>query len=204
MRKLKNRELDELKSMGFGLWELKTLRNLINELAAENRQEVENGEAVKMFIADIENHYADYQRLRSKIDQLREDESRFRTLMVGMGPIGPAVSSYLSRMPTANDMREVIKLLGEYPKATRFDSSTAAAGSEKHSQIAVQTGSASSNQIDEQKDGPKTSGPKPNEIGSTASNAELVAYETDPEKKRDDRLRPPRPPSLLKSKRLLG
>ena len=35
-RKLKNRELDELKSMGFGLWELKTLRNMINELGAQN------------------------------------------------------------------------------------------------------------------------------------------------------------------------
>jgi hypothetical protein len=54
--KIKIRELDELKSMGFGLWELKTLRNLIIELATESGEEAEKGNEVKRFIDDIENY----------------------------------------------------------------------------------------------------------------------------------------------------
>ena len=142
IRKLKNRELEELKNMGFGLWELKILRNLISELAAENGQEVENGEAVKRFIADIENYYPDYQKLRGKLNQLRHDESLYRALMVTMGPIGSAVSSYLSRKPTEDDIREVLKLIGEYPKATRPDYSIAGRNKQPL-QTAVQTGLAS-------------------------------------------------------------
>jgi hypothetical protein len=157
----------------------------------------------KTFIADIENHYADYKKLRSRLNQLRDDESLYRSLMVTMGPIGSAVSSYLSKKPTESDIREVLKILGEYPKATRPDSSMA--GTNKPpSQPAVQTGMVSSNQIDEQKDGMKTNGPKPNETDSIASEAEIVACETDPGKKMDPSSLPIRPPSMRKEKRLLG
>jgi len=59
-RRLKNAELNSLKSMGFGLAELKTLRNLIVEFASENGQPTENGEAVRNFISNIEDHHYDY------------------------------------------------------------------------------------------------------------------------------------------------
>jgi len=180
MRKLKNREIDELKSMGFGLWELKTLRNLITELATENGQEVENGEVVKRFIADIENHYTDYLRLRSKVNQLRYDESMFRTLMVTMGHLGPTISSYLGRKPTENEVREVIKLIEGYPKATTLVDSSTVRSNEEPTQSAVQAGTASSNQVDGQKEWMKTNGPRRSQTDSTPSNANLVAYETNP------------------------
>jgi hypothetical protein len=76
--KLKNKELEELKKMGFGLWGLKTLRNLVAELAIENGQPVERGEAVKMFVSDIEKYYPDYLRLRGKVNQLKADEAALR------------------------------------------------------------------------------------------------------------------------------
>jgi hypothetical protein len=58
-RKLKNRELDELKETGFGPWDLKVLRNLVVELAIENGQPAQNWLAVKKFVSDIESHYPD-------------------------------------------------------------------------------------------------------------------------------------------------
>lgn len=45
-RRIKNAELESLKRMGFGLVELKILYNIIVELAAENGQSADDGEAV--------------------------------------------------------------------------------------------------------------------------------------------------------------
>lgn len=46
--------------MGFGLKGLKILRNVITEIAAENGMSVENNEAIRRFLFDVENHYDDY------------------------------------------------------------------------------------------------------------------------------------------------
>jgi hypothetical protein len=64
-RRLKNKELDELKEMGVGLRHLKILRRLITEVATEEEEKgsqgiEENGHAMKNFISDIENYYDDY------------------------------------------------------------------------------------------------------------------------------------------------
>lgn len=136
-RRLKNRELDELKQMGFGLWDLKVLRNLVTELAIENGQGVENGVAVKRFVSDIESHYTDYLRLRERVSQLRDDETRFRLMMVAIGPLGPTVSSFLSRKPSNDDIVEVIKLIESYPKSTsaNFSSNKDDVHSETGSQV---------------------------------------------------------------------
>ncbi len=198
-RKLKNRELDELKSMGFGLWELKTLRNLINELGTVNGLEVKNGEAVKRFISDIENHYADYLRLRNKVKQLRDDESLCRNLLGAMGSLGPAISSYLGRKPTGNDIREVIKLIDEHPKATNLVDKSIAEGIKKPSQSAVQVDSPTSDQIDEEKLGIKKIRPEPSDMDSNPTNADLVAHETSLRNKRNRRR--PHPPRMSKINR---
>ena len=197
-RKLKNRELDELKSMGFGLWMLKTLRNMINELGAQNELEVKNGEAVKRFFSDIEDHYADYLKLRSKVKQLRDNEELIRLILVAMGGLGPSISSYLGRKPTANDIREVIRIIEGYPKATVLvDNSIAEGNQERSSQSLVQVDSASSNQIDEQTNGIKNARHIPSETVLT------VAHETNLKNKKDTRLLPPRPPMIPKPKRHL-
>jgi septin family protein len=48
---------------------------LITEVAIENGQPVENDEAVKRFISDIENHYDDYLRLRNKVSRLKVQDA---------------------------------------------------------------------------------------------------------------------------------
>ena len=70
-RRLKNSELDLLKSMGFGLEEFKTLRSVIVEFASEKGQLAEEGIAVRDFMSDIESHHFDYTRLRKTVDQLK-------------------------------------------------------------------------------------------------------------------------------------
>jgi hypothetical protein len=109
--------------MGFGLWDLKLLRNLVTELAHENGQEdvKDNAAVVKKFISDIENHYDDYLHLREKVGQLKEDEETYRAFMVRMGPLGPAVSSFLRRGPTRDDIQKVIKLIEGYYPQTNFE-----------------------------------------------------------------------------------
>ncbi len=128
-RRLKNRELDELKQMGFGLWELKVLRNLVTELAVENSKGIENGKGienaaqVKGFISDMESHYPDYLRLRDRISELKTEESNLRTLMVAVGHLGPTISAFLHRNPSQDDIREVIEVIEGYPKAAATNSS---------------------------------------------------------------------------------
>jgi hypothetical protein len=199
-RKLKNRELDELRNMGLGLWEFKTLRNLINEIGIENGLEVKNGEAVKRFISDIENHYADYLRLRNKVKQLRDEESLCRNLLGAIGGLGPAISSYLARKPTGNDIREVIKLIDEHPKATNLVATSTAEAIVEPSQSAVQVGSASSDQIDEVKDGIEKIRPELSDMDSNPTNSDHAAYETSLGNKRNIR-KYPHPPRMPKLKR---
>ena len=116
-KKYKNMELDELKKLGFGLWNLKTLRNLVTELAIENEEAAEGGgEALKIFFSDIENHYPDYLRLRDKVNRLRADETALRGHIRAMDDIGPAISSFLQMKPTQDDIREVIELLEGSPR----------------------------------------------------------------------------------------
>lgn len=100
-----------------------TLRNLVTELATENGKAVEGEEAAKTFVSDIENHYPDYLRLRSNVNQLKADEAALRDLPIATEGLGAAVSVYLRRKPTASDIKEVTMLLEGYPKAPTGSSS---------------------------------------------------------------------------------
>jgi hypothetical protein len=95
--RLKNSELDTLKEMGFGLKELKILRNLITEFAAENGLSVENKEAVRLFISDVENHCDDYAQLRSKVSQLESQKSTIILALALYSRLGEARSSFIRR-----------------------------------------------------------------------------------------------------------
>ena len=121
-----------------------------------------------------------------------------------MGGLGPSISSYLGRKPTANDIREVIRVIEGYPKATVLvDNSVAEGNQERSSQSRVQVDSTSSNQIDEQTNGIKSARHMPSETVSNPTDQELVAHETNLKNKRDTRLLPPRPPVIPKPKRHL-
>jgi hypothetical protein len=93
-RRLKNSELDGLKEMGFGLKELKILRNLITEIAAEKGRSIENNEAVRKFISDIEDHYDDYLRLRDKVSQLESAKSTMLAFLGASSRLGEAALSF--------------------------------------------------------------------------------------------------------------
>jgi hypothetical protein len=115
-RRLKNSELDTLKEMGFGLKELKIFRNLITEFAAENGLSAENKyEIVRRFFSDFENHYDDYLRLREKVSQLEAEKSYIMLTLPLYSRLGEAVSSFIRRGATQNDIKNVIKMIEEYP-----------------------------------------------------------------------------------------
>lgn len=107
-RKLKNNELESLKEMGFGLRELKTLRNIICESAAENGQSTENCDAVKNFISDIENHHHDYLSLRRKVDDLKDQQSTIFALNAAASDLGMASMAFLSKNGITNDDVKII------------------------------------------------------------------------------------------------
>jgi phage-related minor tail protein len=96
-RRLKNSELDGLKEMGFGLKDLKILRNLITEIAAEKGRSIENNEAVRKFISDIEDHYDDYLRLRDKVSQLESAKSTMLAFLGASSRLGEAALSFIRR-----------------------------------------------------------------------------------------------------------
>jgi hypothetical protein len=113
--RLKNSELDKLKSMGFGLRELKTLRNLATEIMAESGQSVLKGQGVKELITDIEKHHDDYLHLRNKVSELKTYEE---TLLAGLTMIprlGAAAQSFIRRGATNDDIKEMISILSAYP-----------------------------------------------------------------------------------------
>jgi hypothetical protein len=116
-RRLKNKELEELKEMGVGLRHLKILKGLITEVATEEKGSQgteENGQAMKDFISDIENYYDDYLHLRRKVGKLKADVELFRGLLIAMGPLGPTISSFFSRRPTIDEIEKMIKMIEDF------------------------------------------------------------------------------------------
>lgn len=114
-RRLKNKELESLKSMGFGLQELKTLCNIIVELGEENGQSKGNGEIVKQFISDIENHHYDYLRLRHKIDELEKQKLIITALNHSTSILGEASRRFLCKKGiTLDDVKNVITIMDLY------------------------------------------------------------------------------------------
>lgn len=113
--RLKTSELDILKEMGFGLRELRIVRNLANEMAAGEGKYAERGLVVREFISDIENHHYDYLRLRNKVSELKAQESNFLSILGASSRLGNAVSSFLSRKPTGNDIKDLIEMIEVLP-----------------------------------------------------------------------------------------
>jgi hypothetical protein len=204
LSKMRIRELDELKDMGFGLRELKSLRNLIIELAAKSGGEADKRNVVKRFIDDIEIYLADYLALRSKVKQLKQDCDSFCLLLATMGRLGPSISSYLRRNPTKNDIRELIGVIEGYPKTTTIgNTSSSAIRNEAPSQSVVQTNLPPSHLINEQEEDIKIKG-LDRETASNLTSAKPFFFEKKPRRKSNLPLNPPHPPLLPKPSRLSG
>jgi hypothetical protein len=204
LSKMRIRELDELKDMGFGLRELKSLRHLLSELAAENGGDAEKGNSVKRFIDDIEIYYADYLALRSKVEQLSHNYELFCLLLGTMSGLGPSISSYLRKNPTKNDIRELIGVIEGYPKTTTIgNTSSSAIRNEAPSQSVVQTNLPPSHLVNEQEEDIKIKG-LDRETASNLTSAKPFFFEKKPRRKSNLPLNPPHPPLLPKPSRLSG
>jgi hypothetical protein len=114
-RRLKNAELDSLKSLGFGLREFKTLNSLIVELATENGQSTENGIGVRNFISDVENHLYDYLRLRKAVEGLKNREALSITLPSKQSRLGRAADALLRKKGIRDDdINNIIEIMESY------------------------------------------------------------------------------------------
>ena len=122
-RRLKNAELDSLKKMGLGLREFKILHSLIVELATENGKSTENGDAVKNFISDVENHHYDYIRLRKAVEDLKNRQELFIALTSKQSRLSKAIDALLRKKGTTDeDVSNIIDIMELY---TSEDTSSA-------------------------------------------------------------------------------
>lgn len=71
--KLRNSELDAIKSMGFGLSHLKRLHYLLDEVSKEAGLPTEENAAVIKFFQELEEHYDVYVNLGKKVDERRAE-----------------------------------------------------------------------------------------------------------------------------------
>ena len=101
--------------MGFGLGELKTLHDIVVEFANENGQSTNDGEAVRNFISDIENHRHDYLRLRTKTEELKNIQSILTTFNTAASKLGEASMTFLRKRGIAqDDIKNVIRIMELY------------------------------------------------------------------------------------------
>ena len=102
--------------MGFGLVELKILYDIIVEFAAENGQSADDGEAVKKFISDIENHHY---HLRNKLYDLKNQQSIILTFNAAASSLGQASMNFLRKKGiTPDDVENMIKEMKGYTPST--------------------------------------------------------------------------------------
>jgi hypothetical protein len=106
---------DELKAMGFGLKELKLLRNTINEIAEANK--IPADQAQQKFYKDIEEHYDDklgfelqLNKLRSEISTINMNLSVSRTALLAQPLVAPPLQRLFSKGVVEQDIIELANL----------------------------------------------------------------------------------------------
>jgi hypothetical protein len=119
---LKIMEIKNLKSMGFGLRELKQLYHTLQEIAEENGLPLSDGSAKTRFFAEIENNYDAVLGFEIKLAKLRVDYERLseaRNLMASriekIPYVGSAIASLLRRGLHEDDIIKVANLLDSHP-----------------------------------------------------------------------------------------
>jgi cell division protein FtsB len=107
---------DELQYMGFGLKELKLLRNTINEIAYANK--IPTDQAQQKFYKDIEEEYDDklgfelqLNKLRSEIAIVNINLNVLRTALLAQPLVGPSLQRLFSRGIVEQDIVELANLL---------------------------------------------------------------------------------------------
>jgi hypothetical protein len=106
---------DELQEMGFGLKELKLLRNTINEIAEANN--IPRNQAQQKFFTDIKEHYDDklglelqLNRLRSEIFTVNINLNVLRTALLAQPLVAPSLQRLFSKGVVEKDIVELANL----------------------------------------------------------------------------------------------
>jgi hypothetical protein len=106
---------DELQNMGFGLKELKLLRNTINEIAYANN--IPADQAQQKFYKDIEEQYDDklgfelqLNKLRSEISTVNINLNFSRTALISQPLVGPSLQRLFSKGVGEQDIVELANL----------------------------------------------------------------------------------------------
>lgn len=107
---------DELQDKGFGLKELKQLRNTINEIAEANN--ISKDQAGQKFYNDIEEDYDVKLGLESKLDKLRSDIvivnanlNVSRITLLAQPLVGPSLQRLFSKGLVEQDIVELVNIL---------------------------------------------------------------------------------------------
>jgi hypothetical protein len=109
---------DELQDMGFGLKELKQLRNTINEIANANANNIPKNQAGQKFYNDIEEEYDNKLGFESKLDKLRSDIVTVNTnlnfsrmVLLAQPLVGPSLQRLFSKGLVEQDIVELANIL---------------------------------------------------------------------------------------------
>jgi hypothetical protein len=109
---------EELKSMGFGLKELKLLHNTINETAEANK--IPADQAQQKFYKDIEEQYDDKLGFESQLNKLRSEIAIVdinlnisRTALLAQPLVGPSLQRLISKGIVEQDIIELVNFLFE-------------------------------------------------------------------------------------------
>ena len=107
---------DELQAMGFGLKELKQLRNTFNEIACANN--ILKDQAGQKFYKDIEEEYDNKLGFESKLDKLRSDIVTVNTnlnfsrmVLLAQPLVGPSLQRLFSKGLVEQDIVELANIL---------------------------------------------------------------------------------------------
>jgi hypothetical protein len=135
---------DELQAMGFGLKELKLLRNTITEIAYANN--IPNDQAQQKFYKDIVEHYDDklgfelqLNKLQSEISTVNMNLNVSRTALLAQPLVGPSLQRLFSKGVVEQDIIELANLLFERSNGadggsgrTNIDRQSLVSGLQKH------------------------------------------------------------------------
>jgi hypothetical protein len=126
---------DELRNMGFGLKELKLLRDTINEIAQANN--IPADQAQQKFYKDIEEQYDDKLGFELQLNKLRSEIAIFntnlnvsRTALLAQPLVGPSLQRLFSRGIVEQDIVELANL---------FERSNAVNGSGNCTKLDIQS-----------------------------------------------------------------
>ena len=129
-----------LKTMGYGLKELKILWHTINEIALANHIPLD--EAPQRFYRDIEEQYDNKLGFESKVENLRlivntlsQEESKLRTLLTVQPLVGPVLIRLIQNGVKEQDIINIANLLERNSRSGVMDIQSFVAELDKHGSI---------------------------------------------------------------------